>query len=87
MAFHEGNSDQEPQAGAGNAALTQRLWRNSAYWLVYPGLLSLLPSTTQDRLSKTDTTPSVLGPPISIVNQTSALKLAWRKSDRGSYSQ
>lgn len=48
------------------AGTKQRALRNSVYWLVPLGLLSLL---SQEHLSRDGTISSDLGPPTSIINQ------------------
>lgn len=58
---HEGK--QEPKAGAWWQRLQQRLWRNTTYWLVPQGLLSLLFYTAQDHLPRGGPVQSRLGSP------------------------
>lgn len=52
----QGKSEQEVRAGVWRQAQKQGLWRNSAYRLAPQGLLSILSYTTQDYLSRGDTT-------------------------------
>lgn len=47
---HPGKLEQELEAGTRKQELMQRLWRNTAYCLVPPGLLSLFSYMPQDHL-------------------------------------
>lgn len=57
--------------------------RNATCWLSLDDFLSVLSYTTQDWLSKDDTTPNGLGPPTSISNQEMPYRLAYRQPDGG----
>jgi hypothetical protein len=54
------NSD---RVGTWRQELMQRSWRDAAYWLASPGLLSLLSYRTQDFQPRDGTTHNRLGPP------------------------
>jgi hypothetical protein len=72
----KGSQDRNSQrAGTWRQKLMQRPWRGSAYWLAFPGLLSLLSCRTQDYPPKDGTTRKGLGPPSLITNWENALQL------------
>jgi hypothetical protein len=56
------------RAGTWRQELMQRPWRDAAYWLASPGLLSLLSYRTQDHQPRDGTTHHGLGPPILVTN-------------------
>jgi hypothetical protein len=51
------------RAGTWRQELMQRSWKNAAYWLASPELLSLLSYRTQDYKTRDGTTHNGLGPP------------------------
>ena len=65
----EGSQDKNSnRAGTWRQELTQRPWRDAAYWLVSPGLLSLLSYRTQDYQPRDGPTHNRLDPPPLITN-------------------
>jgi hypothetical protein len=73
----KGNQDRNSnRAGTWRRELMQRPWRDAAYWLDSPGLLSLLSYRTQDHHWPRDgSTHNGLGPPFLITNWENALQL------------
>jgi hypothetical protein len=51
------------RSGTWSQELMQRLWKDAAYWIASPGLLSLLSYRTLDYQARDDTTHNGLGPP------------------------
>ena len=64
----EKSREELKQAGTWRQELMQRSWRNTVYWLIQHGLLSLLSYRTQDHQLRGGITSNGLGPPTSIMN-------------------
>jgi hypothetical protein len=65
----EGSQDRNShREGTRRQDLMQRSWKGTAYWLVFPGLLSVLSYRTQDYQPRDGTTHNGLGPSSLITN-------------------
>jgi hypothetical protein len=74
--FTKGSQDwNSHRAGTWRQELRQRPWRDAAYWIASPSLLSLLSYRTQDYQPRDGTTTMGLALPPLITNWENALQL------------
>jgi hypothetical protein len=66
------------RAGTWRQELLQRPWRGAAYWLAFPGLLSLLFYRTQDHQPRDVTTHNRPSHPWSLIEKMPYSWISWR---------
>jgi hypothetical protein len=71
------------RAGTWRQELMQRPWRDAAYWLASPGLLSLLSDRTQDYQPGDGTTHNGFSHPLSLIEKMPYSWISWRHFLKG----